>query len=460
MNDKYIKYSIIIPTYKITIPLFEKNIDSIYENLDMYNKEVIVVSNGQSPDFNNYFRKKSEELGFIFLEYDKPLGYAVAVNKGIMYSSGDYIILLNDDCEFYKSFKKDIHIMLLKEPFDMFDNVGITGLSIHNFGRYSRNKRLIFKPFILFFLAMIRRDLLIDFGLLNEIFDVGGYEDSEFCFRLEKFGYKFYMVPYDRQVPYSYITIYPFYHLGSYTVKDLKEHDEAVERNFWKAYELAKSEYTDIYINDLRKLFDDRVYNKVMKHIELYKLKNKNNLKICEIGCRNGIILKYLNVNGIDYYGYDIDDRMIYVSQKNWKYNNVNFCYVDDYKKVFYDRNFINSDIVISLDVFNTNDWLEIENRLKGKNYIIKFKNSDKLLVSLEMKNVFLDVNVFNDLFFINGKYIINFIVDFINNYDNQFILYFKFSNIDNFNKFIFSNERITMEKLLKEKNYNFEYLF
>lgn len=79
--------SIIIPTYTNHKGLVEC-LESVKKYTDMSQAEIIVVANG-APE---------ETRSLATLWFDKPLGYAKAVNAGVKASKGDYIVLLNDDC--------------------------------------------------------------------------------------------------------------------------------------------------------------------------------------------------------------------------------------------------------------------------------------------------------------------------------------------------------------------------
>ena len=78
--------SIIIPTYTN-----HKGLVECLESVRKYTSgdyEIIVVANG-APE---------ETRPLAALWFDKPLGYAKAVNAGIKASKGEYVVLFNDDC--------------------------------------------------------------------------------------------------------------------------------------------------------------------------------------------------------------------------------------------------------------------------------------------------------------------------------------------------------------------------
>ena len=78
--------SIIIPTY-----LNHKGLVECLESVRKYTSgdhEIIVVANG-APE---------ETRPLATLWFDKPIGYAKAINEGVKVAKGEYIVLLNDDC--------------------------------------------------------------------------------------------------------------------------------------------------------------------------------------------------------------------------------------------------------------------------------------------------------------------------------------------------------------------------
>lgn len=81
--------------------------------------EVIVVDNGSTDNSVKYIKETCPQVKIIVL--DKNYGFAVAVNKGIKASKGEYIALLNNDA----IADKDWVLESLK-PFDENSQIGIT----------------------------------------------------------------------------------------------------------------------------------------------------------------------------------------------------------------------------------------------------------------------------------------------------------------------------------------------
>lgn len=204
----HMKYSIIIPTYQNLEKCLRPCLESIKKNTSLEDLEVVVVSNGCTDGTDEYVR--SLGAPFKLLSFPDPLGYTKAVNTGLGVATGEYVILMNNDCQILDYAPKNDWIEKLVDPFDD-QRVGITGI-----------KRLPFhsENFLVFFLVMIPRRLFFEIGYLDETYNPGGGEDIDFCLRLKKAGYISKVVPDDLDDS-RYETTYPLYHEGEATVHSL-----------------------------------------------------------------------------------------------------------------------------------------------------------------------------------------------------------------------------------------------
>lgn len=175
------KYSIVIPTFN-RWDLLTKCLKSIRDNTNLTDAEVIVISNGCTDFTPVYFNTTYKNNCFRLIEWPKPLGYPKAVNMGLSAATGEYVILLNNDTEL---FGKDWLEQLL-QPFYNDPKVGVTGL----IKRYQGGK-----PWVLFFCAAIKREVINNIGLLDETFTPGCGEDIDYCIRAYNAGYRIIQVP-------------------------------------------------------------------------------------------------------------------------------------------------------------------------------------------------------------------------------------------------------------------------
>lgn len=213
------KYSILIPTYNHVEDL-KKTIESIKSTTTLNEEiEVIIVSNGCKDGTKEYI----ESLGdpFKLLYWDKPLGYTRAMNVAISLSDAEYVILLNNDIEILDWGKNNYWINCLEEPFKKFPRAGVSGPAKEWRGG---------QGWLLFCIAMIRRSLFKEIGLLDEIFSPGAGEDTDFCMRAIKAGYTMHQVP-EETLAASYQLNYPIFHKGSATMLEFPNHEEIYARN-------------------------------------------------------------------------------------------------------------------------------------------------------------------------------------------------------------------------------------
>ena len=148
--------SIVIPT--MTFSLVQKCIQSLITYTDLDNVEIIVVANGADPKLSDYISELAIEklIDIRCIWFDKPLGAVIALNEGIKESQGEYVLLLNDDCEILWS-EKNFWLNSLIVPFAN-PKMGCTGPFrmipiLGECGELSLSQEDIIYGFILFFCA-------------------------------------------------------------------------------------------------------------------------------------------------------------------------------------------------------------------------------------------------------------------------------------------------------------------
>jgi len=225
--------SIIIPTYLNTGGL-KTLLKSIVQYTDLNDCEIVVCANGAPPETREIM---SMGIPLTLLWFDEPQGFSRAVNTGIKESQGEYVVLLNDDCELLTQ-EKNHWLNLLSDPFSD-PKVGITG----SHKLWSEDAQ---HEFIIFFCAMLRREMLNEIGWLDEQFSPFYGEDIDLCVRAEQAGWKWVQVPVGEEcrlehVPNSehlpewkrsrWVGSFPISHEGESTLGQLPNHVEVVERN-------------------------------------------------------------------------------------------------------------------------------------------------------------------------------------------------------------------------------------
>lgn len=205
--------SIVIPTYNHLEDCLIPCIESIKKYTDLSGVEIIVVANGCTDKTWDYIC--SEEAISHHIWVNNPVGFPKAVNLGIERSSGEYVVILNNDVVLLEQ-EKNTWLDILRKPFRDY-RVGVTGpMMVSNVPGVDRK-------FLIFFCAMISREVIDKIGVLDEEFSPGFGEDCDFCWRAEDAGFKLVQVPdssgYEPSANFR-VGNFPIYHRGHVTFKD------------------------------------------------------------------------------------------------------------------------------------------------------------------------------------------------------------------------------------------------
>lgn len=216
------KVSIIIPTAFAKLDeLLKPNLESIVAYTDMSQVEVIVVANGCTDDTEGYV--KSLGPPFRVISFPDALGYTRATNEGIKISTGEFIVLFNNDNILLPQPKNDWMNKLL-DPFKNNPKMGITGpLQLHD--DYANEDVII--GFCLCIPRMILQEAMAHTGgLLDELYSPGGGEDIDLSCRVKAMGYTVRQVPKDGLQGKSHENTGDFmiWHKSNKTFKDMEEY--------------------------------------------------------------------------------------------------------------------------------------------------------------------------------------------------------------------------------------------
>lgn len=244
------KYSIIIPTYKHLSDCLIPCINSIkkYTDFSRGDIEVIVVANGCGDDGTREYLEgltkakyapaltQTDFSGFDFIWIEEQVGYTKAVNRGIHESTGEYIILLNNDTVLLdQPINQWIEMLVapFKQPIMAMPNgglskrVAVTGPMLTHCPSANRE-------FLIFFCAMIKRSVIDDIGMLDEAFAPAYGEDTDFCCRAVDAGYQIVQVPCESNNYYAdkrMVGAFPIYHEGNVSYKNWPDGDKLLEKN-------------------------------------------------------------------------------------------------------------------------------------------------------------------------------------------------------------------------------------
>ena len=171
--------------------------------------EILFVDNGSSDGSVKWLRKLVDKnSNYQLIENKENLGFSKGCNQGIEASSGEYIVLLNNDVVVTENWLGGMLECLNHVP-----DIGIVGpitnnisgpqkvpsvnySAIHKLDEYSRafrtqnRHRRIPNRRIVGFCMLFRRQLAEEIGLLDESFGSGNFEDDDLCLRAVLAGYR------------------------------------------------------------------------------------------------------------------------------------------------------------------------------------------------------------------------------------------------------------------------------
>jgi GT2 family glycosyltransferase len=232
------KTSIIIPSYNGK-ELLINCVKSIRDYTDLP-YEIIVVDNGSNDGTVEFCLK--EKITFISIANNR--GFPAACNLGMRISSGDTLLLLNNDIVVSHNWLSNQLACLYSS-----EEIGIVG----PYTNYASGKQMLpsnydnIKQFhdealkrnkpdsnlwqpierIVGICFLIKRKLFEKIGYLDEQFSLGHYEDDDYCYRARQAGYKL-MLAGD--------VIIHHYGSTSFHKLDPLKLQELIERNFIKFY--------------------------------------------------------------------------------------------------------------------------------------------------------------------------------------------------------------------------------
>lgn len=223
--------SIIIPTYTNTAGLMAC-VESVRVHSPAGTYEVIIVANGASESVRVY----AADAGVKLLWFDAPIGYTRACNAGAKIATGEYLVFLNDDCVILGPQWLDWMI----GPMTTDPQLGLTGPQKEHDPNSHRN-------FLIFFCVAIRRACWDALGGMDEAFNPGFGEDTDFCIRAEGAGWRWRVVPTDEghflvdkpgdttlpdwKQTKMWVSAFPIYHDGEQTFGKLDSTGPLLDRN-------------------------------------------------------------------------------------------------------------------------------------------------------------------------------------------------------------------------------------
>jgi glycosyltransferase involved in cell wall biosynthesis len=317
------KYSIVIPTYNNCDKYLKPCLESLFRWTDMTDVELIVSANGCTDNTRWYLdslRNQLNATGFgrhlKLVWNDAPLGFAKATNEGIKAATSEYVILLNNDVVLLPQ-EKNLWLDMLVKPFHDNPKCGVSGnLLLHS--EATRSK------FAVFFCAMIKQEVFVKIGLLNEEYGVGGSEDIEFCKEAENAGYQICEAAENHFDGVQHVSIFPLYHKGEGTMYDstlVQDWPSIFHANTLRlAKKYNKEHYYYLLSNEYERavfLSGDPVFRRESARYE-WAAQNIQGKDVLEIGCSTGYGAQFLPKD-INYLGLDYDPVIVGVAkEQDW----------------------------------------------------------------------------------------------------------------------------------------------
>jgi GT2 family glycosyltransferase len=238
------KVSIITPNYN-GVEFLDKYFKSLSQDSD-YIGEVIIIDNGSTDSSLDYIKKNTFSFPVVVIENNENLGFAPAVNQGILKSKYDYIFSLNNDTEVKKgSIKAMLDLIcdddvfsvqakmlqaqnkkLIDDAGDEYNLLGWTKKIGEN--QNSNNYSQVFEIFSSCAgAALYKKNVFTEIGLFDDNF-FAYMEDVDLAIRSQIYGYKNLLCP-DAIV----------YHIGSATSGSRYNEFKvkiAARNNVWTVY--------------------------------------------------------------------------------------------------------------------------------------------------------------------------------------------------------------------------------
>ncbi|HEX3744650.1 MAG TPA: glycosyltransferase [Bryobacteraceae bacterium] len=192
--------SIVIPIYN-ALEYARECLDSVYRAAPRMPFQTIAVNNGSAAEVAEWLAAEQLRRRHLqVLTFDRPLGFAKAVNEGARQARFDRLVVLNSD-----SVLTGGCLDALAKVMDDDPRIGVASPVTNHSGP---GAQLVSAPppagadspiyeaqRLFFYCAMIRKEVWAELSGLDEIYHVGTFEDDDFCLRARMAGWSLAVVP-------------------------------------------------------------------------------------------------------------------------------------------------------------------------------------------------------------------------------------------------------------------------
>ena len=190
---------IIIPVWN-ELEMTRECVNSILKHTH-YPYRLVIIDNASDAPTRDYLcsLKNSKDMSFELIRNEENLGFVKAVNQGIRNSFAPYICIMNND-----TIATDGWLETMISAMENNRNVGLINPTSNTFSHFPKENESIdeyalrlksFKdqvqelPCCRFFCTVIKREVLEKLGPLDEIYNLGYFDDTDYCKKAKEFGY-------------------------------------------------------------------------------------------------------------------------------------------------------------------------------------------------------------------------------------------------------------------------------
>ncbi|MCK4818221.1 glycosyltransferase family 2 protein, partial [bacterium] len=193
------KCDIVIPVWNELV-MTKECLESIYKNTRT-DYRLIIIDNGSDEETKEYFRAISHKSKFkvTLIRNKKNIGALKALNQGMNLSDAEFVCLLNNDTQV-----TDGWLTEMIKVAESSEDIGIVNANSNTFGCRPKRRQpleILARELKSYsgeyselawasgFCMLIKRKLIQEVGLFDEIYGMGTFEDADFCKRAQDLGY-------------------------------------------------------------------------------------------------------------------------------------------------------------------------------------------------------------------------------------------------------------------------------